>query len=190
MIKAAALPAYLQEPACAKTLSRRPAPSYTRSMYVGMRYRSWSASSRIERFECQKCGFTSNVQVVGEGESEGDSPLFLDNDGAEQRAHDKAQRLAQEDLARMQRLITCYRCGYRDPRAFRLERAKSAAILLGGAATFGVVALYNKSVYFFLIGVVPTWICWAWWRRQRSRPEDHVIFLDDKGCALPRRSLR
>jgi hypothetical protein len=136
--------------------------------------RSWGVSSKIERFQCKKCGFTSNVQIVGEGEGEGD----------------KAQRLAQEDLARMQRLITCYQCGDRDPSAFRLERAKSAAILLGGAAVFGVVALVNKSVYFFLIGVAPTWICWAWWRRQQSRPDDHVIFLDDKNCALPRRSLR
>jgi molecular chaperone DnaK len=134
----------------------------------------WSVSSKIERFQCKKCGFASNVQIVGEGEG----------------THDKAQRSAQEDLARIQRLITCYQCGYRDPSAFRLERAKSAAILLGGAAMFGVAALVNKSWYFFLIGAAVTWLCWAWWRRQQSRPDDHVIFLDDKNCALPRRSLR
>jgi hypothetical protein len=144
-------------------------------MYAGTRYGSWSVSSKIERFQCKKCGFASNVQIVGEGE--GDSSY-------------KAQRSAQKDLARMQRFITCYQCGYRDPSAFRLERAKGAAILLGGAAGFGAVALVNKSWYFLLIGAVLTWLCWAAWRKQQSRPDDHVIFLDDKNCALPRRSLR
>jgi hypothetical protein len=155
-----------------------------------MSYRAWSVSSKIERFQCQKCGFTCNVQIVGEGEIEGIGPSFVDNDDAQQRALDSAQRIAQKDLARMQGLIACYRCGYRDPAAFRLERAKSAVILLGFPAVSGAAALVHKSWFFVVLGGAVTWFCWAWWRRLRSRPEDHVIFLDDKNCALPRRSLR
>jgi hypothetical protein len=154
-----------------------------------MSYRAWSALSKIERFQCQKCGFICNVQIVGAGEIEGTGLSFV-GDSFEQRALDHAQSLAQKDLARMQRLITCYRCGYRDPSAFRIERAKSAVILLIGPVTCGAAALVHKWWPFLVFGAAVSLFLWAWWRRLRSRPEDHVIFLDDKNCALPRRSLR
>lgn len=156
-------------------------------MFVGMRYRLWGSSSKIERFLCKQCSFTSKIQFVGEGTGVGLSPFFLDNDGAQQRARDSAQRSADKDLARLQRLISCYQCGYRDPSAFKQERAKSVAILVGGAALSSVALLATKSWSFFVIGAAATLICGILWR-SKSRPKGNVIFLDDKSCALPRRS--
>ncbi|MBX3261948.1 MAG: hypothetical protein KIS78_00030 [Labilithrix sp.] len=104
-------------------------------MYVGRKHTA-VRSAEVERtFCCKGCGYSSPVRVTGIGEGTGNSPYFLDGDGARRRAVDEATARASEDADVVLAIVPCPSCGERDPAAARAFKTK------GLLATLGLLAL-------------------------------------------------
>ena len=99
-------------------------------MYVGKKYTATHTKAFDLVFECP-CGFSSDAQVVGVGQGAGNSPYFLDEGGARERAQSSAVAAAGKNAEETVRLAPCPRCHKRPGMArFVLE-------LLAG--TIGIV---------------------------------------------------
>ncbi|MBX3205519.1 MAG: hypothetical protein KF764_10655 [Labilithrix sp.] len=103
-------------------------------MYVGKKHTA-VRSAEVERtFTCKGCGYASPVRMVGIGEGTGQSPYFLDGDGARRRADDEAGTRALEDAEVVLAIVPCPKCDQRDPEAARAFKTK------GLLATVGLLA--------------------------------------------------
>jgi Zn ribbon nucleic-acid-binding protein len=116
-------------------------------MYAGRNYSVTSTSTEHRDFECVHCGHQRTGMVVGVGTGSGHSPLFLDNRGARDRAHDSAHGAARQNAYYAVRGAVCPRCGKTD-RAVRFRvYAISATIglLLGGVLGGAVIIATEAS---------------------------------------------
>lgn len=98
-------------------------------MYVGRRMISTVTVRDILSYTCKHCEFRGEALVTAVGQGQGQSPFFLDNEGAANRASERAERDAREKLVDTIGIATCPSCGKRDASAVR--GAYVWAILLG-----------------------------------------------------------
>ncbi len=133
-------------------------------MYAGRQYNATASSLERHPFECAKCKHQAMVVIVGLGVGSGASPLFLDNDGAQQRAQRAAKKDAQLDIQRTLATVACPECGHIDPAAraavWRRALFSAVGICAGGAvlaalATSGnVVSMYVGAGVGLVAGVI------------------------------------
>ncbi|MBX3200029.1 MAG: hypothetical protein KF894_17975 [Labilithrix sp.] len=110
-------------------------------MYVGRKHTA-IRSAEVERtFRCKGCGYASPVRVLGIGEGTGNSPYFLDGDGARRRADDEAASRAHADADVVLAIVPCPECGERDPEAARAFKVRGLLATLGLLAVGCVIAV-------------------------------------------------
>lgn len=71
---------------------------------------SWGSASKV--VQCEHCRKTFAYLVRRRGQGEGTSPLFLDNEGAQQRAAQLAQRDLRNALDKAVEVVPCPACGW------------------------------------------------------------------------------
>lgn len=79
--------------------------------YVGRRYTATVRGSRTKHVTCEGCGHRYQYQVESEGSGTGESAYFLNNEGAQQRARERAQASLDSRLERAREAVACPRCG-------------------------------------------------------------------------------
>ena len=106
-------------------------------MYFGRRHSAKITLREVLRFNCKSCGYTADAAVEATGRGQGNSPFFLDESGAEDRAVSSAEEDARNNLVDTLRLATCPKCHKRDAGAVRWAKVKTAvlAIFLGSLTT-------------------------------------------------------
>ena len=111
-------------------------------MYVGKRHSATVTLSEVRDFTCTKCTYKTQALVSASGRGHGNSPFFLDDSGASERAMSSAEKDARENLAETLRLATCPTCHRRNEAAVRILQLKVAFLaLLVFAAVVGIMWL-------------------------------------------------
>lgn len=82
---------------------------------VGMKYTSKVRGSTLKPVNCTGCGALFVYRMTREAEGTGSSVLFLDNDGAKQRASEEATAAVRQKLRDEADNIPCPRCGVYQP---------------------------------------------------------------------------
>src|SRR5262245_33970381 len=99
-------------------------------MYVGKKYTATARRGFEMHYRCKTCQYERDAFVVGVGTGQGNSPYFMDNDGAAGRAEEAAATDAQKNAELTLKLCPCPRCGRRDSAGFI---ASSIFAILGSA---------------------------------------------------------
>ena len=112
-------------------------------MYFGNKYTNMIEIVRFIPRECNKCmrGWTAIVHAKGTGV--GNSPYFLDNEGAKHRALKEAVRVAEIEAKDLASVVKCSSCRERDWAAVGKVGARS--LVAGGGnivVTFGGAAMF------------------------------------------------
>ncbi len=120
-------------------------------MYVGNRY-----SANVEKlvpldFACSECDYEQVALVPSWGEGQGNSPYFLDETGAKDRAAVGADGAADKNARKILALACCPQCFAQDQNALRRHRINTWLTLL---ALFVVCGLLG-ALLAVLLG--PTW---------------------------------
>lgn len=153
-------------------------------MYVGKKYAATRTEHRGLEYHCKHCGHTVDVVVTGVGMGQGQSPFFVDNEGAASRAEERALEDAGKNAELTLKLWPCPRCGKRDATGFLVESAlvlaASAGLFLGLGFLVGSLKK-GGPVWIFWIGAVLTPILlfyygiqWKW-----TTAKDRVITVDE-----------
>lgn len=157
-------------------------------MYVGKQYTETRTNAFEMEFRCVRCGFTSDCTVVGVGMGQGNSAFYLDNEGAAERAANRARKDAAKNAELTLKLCPCPKCRARDSAGFIAEAALAVvgsmaflwglgwlvASLQGGSDDmafwiFGLTGLAMPVLLFF------TAIQWKW-----TTAEERVVFKEAK----------
>lgn len=140
-------------------------------MYVGRRHTSTVTLKRVLPFQCPHCAHAAKALVIGIGQGQGNSPYFLDESGAKERASSAGERAAQENAELTLKLAVCPKCGTRDDAAVRALKGKAyfavvasvvAMVLLG----LFVDALKNTHYAMWIFGPGALFCAWAVWTQQ------------------------
>jgi hypothetical protein len=153
-------------------------------MYVGKQYTATVRKGFELEYRCKHCGFTSDTTVIGVGMGKGNSPYFLDGEGARSRAAQSAGSDARTNAELTLKLCPCPKCRKRDAAGFI---ASSAFAMVGSAGfvwgvgwligsikgrmddailwIFGLLGLAMPVILFF------TMVQWKW-----TTAEGRVIF--------------
>jgi hypothetical protein len=113
-----------------------------RAMYIGRQSRVKREIIRRMTFGCRTCGLTREAMVTGIGVGIGNSPYFMDNEGAKRRAGDKASANSEKNMRLNLRLARCPQCGARDGQALLQFIAKNVFIMLFSLVVEAVFGLY------------------------------------------------
>src|SRR4051812_31928236 len=97
-------------------------------MYVGRRHSAKVTLREVLDFTCAKCTHKTQALVTASGTGQGNSPFFLDDSGAQERAMSSADEDAREKLAETLRLATCPKCHARNEAAVRTLQIKVAFV--------------------------------------------------------------
>jgi hypothetical protein len=108
--------------------------------YVGKHVEATHEELFVVEFRCAHCGIKVDAEVLGKGRGVGNSPFFLDNAGAAQRAREGAWETAARNARAMARLARCPLCD---------RRSRGAWLGFLVASAFQVLGL---SLPFFLFG--------------------------------------
>lgn len=111
-------------------------------MYVGKKYTATKVEHRALEYHCKHCDHTVDVVVAGVGMGQGQSPYFLDNQGAAERAGERAAEDAVKNAELTLKLWPCPRCGKRDSAGFIAESV--IALLASAALPWGIGALMSS----------------------------------------------
>lgn len=111
-------------------------------MYIGRQNRVKREITRRMTFSCRTCGLTREAIVKGIGVGIGNSPYFMDNEGARRRAADKASANSEKSIRLNLRLARCPQCGSRDGQALLQFIVKNVIIMLFSLIVEAVFGLY------------------------------------------------
>lgn len=151
-----------------------------------------SAEMRVP-FACKHCDFKAVARVVGKGSAETHSTLaFLPAPRASAYQHHEAHESAAADGSELLRLITCPRCGKRDPDAWgsfnrvtRILQAITGVVVFGSLAALWIGNPGNPAIA--VICAIPGAFCIflvGFLRDLRTEmPADRVTFLSPEDLA-------
>jgi hypothetical protein len=123
--------------------------------YAAREYDASAALADTRRFFCVHCNHECDAMVTGVGQGHGQSPFFLDNGGARDRARDQALGNASANMHFALRGAKCPRCGKHDARPRRyvyltsIARGLPIGLLLGIA----ILAMFEGSKSGWVIGI-------------------------------------
>ena len=157
-------------------------------MYVGKQVTVTSKFETVLPYHCKQCGYNSEAVVIGVGQGAGNSPYFMNNSGAQEKAHSRATSAAEKNAELTLSLKRCPKCGGRDEASVRGFWLKSILGLVGVSlfllATAGLIfAIDRKSWVFWIFGplalITPLilykmTVGWKW-----STVDQRVAFLDE-----------
>lgn len=96
-------------------------------MYVGRKHTVTATTQKLFPFTCAFCKHEAFALVTGVGQGAGNSPYFLDEGGAKERASSQANENALENAEATLKLARCPSCFQRDEGAVRAVKAKAVA---------------------------------------------------------------
>lgn len=102
-------------------------------MFVGRTVNETRNKEDLCLFQCASCGEESTAFVVGVGMGKGNSVLFLDNEGADRRATESAEKDAEQNIRETVSLARCPKCGLRNRAAVTTFWAKFVAMVVGSS---------------------------------------------------------
>jgi hypothetical protein len=159
-------------------------------MYVGRQHTVTATAKTVLPFRCVHCGHSARALVVGVGQGAGNSPYFLDEQGAKGRARSKAEEAAHENAELTVRLAECPKCGKTDGSALSSLKGKAAAGAIACIVLFPVFGLIldgmQKTSFglwiFAPLGVLTAWLVWAKQKWKWETAATRVAFVpeDDK----------
>lgn len=164
-------------------------------MYVGKKYTATVTKGFELEYTCKHCGFKSDATVVGVGQGQGNSPYFLDKEGARARASSSASSDAWHNAELTLRLCPCPKCRKRDASGFLIRSAfalvGSAGLLWGAGALIASIKGRTDDALLWIFGtlgvITPvlifyTTIQWKW-----TTAEQRVVFHAISGKPRPRK---
>lgn len=157
-------------------------------MYVGRKHTATITTKAILPFRCTFCRKESQALVVGVGQGQGNSPYFLDESGAKDRAKSSAERAAEENAQLTLSLAACPKCGRRDESVARALKAKAilgvvAAMIVLPLMGIGLDALQHTSfgLYIFMpCALLAAWMIWAQQKWKWETASGRVAFLPEE----------
>jgi hypothetical protein len=157
-------------------------------MYVGRKHTSTVTLKTVLPFRCASCAHEAQALVVGVGQGQGNSPYFLDESGAKERAASSADSAARENATLTLKLAACPKCGARDEAAVRAIKLKAVAgvvaclVLLPLLGVF-IDSLRRTSFGFWIFVVCGVFAAWGVWRSQSWKwtTIDHRVAFLPKG---------
>ncbi len=111
-------------------------------MYVGRQHTVTSTARKLSSFRCLHCNAESRAFVVGVGQDRGNSPYFLDEAGAKDRAHATADDAAEENTRLTLSLARCPTCQKRDEGALRAVKGKALAGVVAALALLPLLGIF------------------------------------------------
>lgn len=81
-------------------------------VYVRMHYSAVVNGSTYKKVDCEQCGRVFYYQMNRRAMGEGRSAYFLDNDGAQDRAHERAEQHLHMKLDKGCEPVRCPDCGW------------------------------------------------------------------------------
>jgi hypothetical protein len=94
-------------------------------------------------FRCAVCRYESQVVVRAVSQGGGISPLFLDDEGAQEHAYAQAQRALEGAVRHHLELVPCALCGAVGPGAARVRSEQKVPAALFGCFLFLVVGTFG-----------------------------------------------
>jgi hypothetical protein len=117
-------------------------------IYVGKRYTATVDGSIYKKVICENCRRVYYYQMSRRAQGEGDSPYYLDNTGASERATERAQRNLERRLAKGSEPVACPDCGRFQAHMIRIIRSRRFDRLYWLIFGLPVVALLAATLYF------------------------------------------
>lgn len=152
-------------------------------LYFGKRYSLEAAAGVVLPFWCQHCGHRASCDVTGVGEGRGHSVYLLDDEGAAERAVERASDNALADAQYKLGLASCPGCGRRNRVAVAshwlggLLKASAAIIVFGGIAIFLGQDSPTLMAVFAVLGLVAACALFANCVAKNRQAVSHVEFL-------------
>jgi hypothetical protein len=142
-------------------------------MYVGRRHTVTVTSKQLLPYACPfpDCKHEAVALVVGVGQGEGNSPYFLDETGAKERASQKGSHAADENARLTLRLARCPRCKRRDDTALRAVKGKAIAAVVATLVLFPLFGMFidslnHSSFGTWIFGVIALFVAVFIWKMQ------------------------
>lgn len=162
-------------------------------MYVGKSHTATITSRGVRTFVCPSCSHEALAVVVGVGQGAGQSPFFLDEEGAKDRASREGAKNAEENAALTLALARCPKCFVRDERKLTGEKAKAIAGALACIAIFPLFGLLLDATHsgrssaglfiFVPLGFVTAYFVFVSQRWKWETVDNRVHFLTDEELA-------
>lgn len=164
-------------------------------MYVGKSHTATITSRGVRTFVCPSCAHEALAVVVGVGQGAGQSPFFLDEEGAKERASREGTKNAEENAALTLALARCPKCFARDEGKLTAEKAKAIAGAVACIAIFPLFGLLldashsgrsSAGLFIFVpLGFVTAYFVFVSQRWKWETVDNRVHFLtDDELAAL------
>lgn len=160
------------------------------AMYVGKSHTATITSRGVRTFVCPSCSHEALAIVVGVGQGAGQSPFFLDEEGAKERASREGAKNAEENAAFTLSLARCPKCFWRDDRKIALEKAKAMAGALACVLVFPLFGLLldashsgrsSAGLFIFVpLGFFTAFFVFVSQRWKWETVENRVHFLSDE----------
>lgn len=162
-------------------------------MYVGKQYTVTSSGAFTLTFRCVHCRHKSTATVLGFGQGAGQSAFFLDNDGAQKRARERANVDARLDALSVVKLGRCPKCQRRDEGAYVwLKIATGVGMLCAAGACAGLGAFYDSLSHtgfaVWIGALLAPVMAWAIYAKQSTKwktAEQRVAFLEEPEADAP-----
>jgi predicted RNA-binding Zn-ribbon protein involved in translation (DUF1610 family) len=92
------------------------------SIPIGMNYTATMMGSTVKEVLCEQCGAEYLYQMQRSSEGAGTSLLFVDNDGAQERARERAAASLRSKLEKGCDVVPCPSCGHVQQHMFKKAR--------------------------------------------------------------------
>jgi hypothetical protein len=156
-------------------------------MYVGRKHTATITTRSILPFRCIFCKKESLAVVIGVGQGQGNSPYFLDESGAKDRAKSSAERAAEENARLTLSMAACPKCGRRDESVARGLKTKAVLGVVGAMIVLPLMgialdALQSRSfgLYIFMpCALLAAWMIWTQQKWKWQTVAGRVAFVEE-----------
>jgi hypothetical protein len=167
-------------------------------MYVGRKHTATVTKPALLPYTCSRCNHEAFALVTGVGQGAGQSPFFLDENGAQQRATSEAEEAAKANAELTLALARCPSCQTRDESKHTALKGKVVAGSIACVFVFPLFGLLLDALHsgrssvglfiFFPLGFVMAWFVYASQKWKWETAENRVLFVsaDDLSAALER----
>ncbi len=167
-------------------------------MYVGRKHTATVTKPALLTYTCSRCNHEAFALVTGVGQGAGQSPFFLDENGAKQRASSEAEDAAKANADLTLGLARCPSCQTRDESKHTALKGKAVAGSVACLVLFPFFGLLLDALHsgrssaglfiFVPLGFVMAWFAYASQKWKWETADNRVVFVsaDDLSAALER----
>lgn len=156
-------------------------------MYVGRRHTATVTAKTLLPYSCPNCRHEAFALVTGVGQGQGQSPYFLDESGAKERAGSQAEASARENAELTLSLARCPSCQRIDANKLGAVKGKTIAGSVACVVVFPVFGLILDALHggrssvglviFVPLGLLTAWLVYAQQKWKWETVENRVLFV-------------